>query len=163
MNTYVIVFRSSSLDSKIAACIAEYDALRDYYDKVEMMDADTVSVNYLYNYLLNCLRTGVTVCLVGEGLELVEDINAYAVFGNLVWFDNTIDDSEIDFAVDGIRDRHLYNYMLAETYFLGDNGAVPYRIAKTLNRLTPVKEIRDTVTELINEWKENGHNDGYEC
>lgn len=155
MNTCVIVFRSSSLDSKIAACVAEYDALRDDYEKVEMLDADTVSNNYLYNYLINCARqTDVTVCLIGEGLELVKEINACSVYGNLVWFDNTEDDSEIDFAVAGIRDRHLYNYMLAETYFFGDNGVLPYRIMKTLGRLTPVKTIRDTVTEFITDWKQ---------
>ena len=154
MNTCVIVFRSSSLDSKIAACVAEYDALRDDYDKVEMMDADTVSNNYLYNYLLNCVRQdGVTVCVIGEGLELVEEIKTYATYDNLVWFDNTVDDSEIDFAVAGIRDRHLYNYMLAETYFFGDNGVLPYRIMKTLGRMTPIKAVRDTVTEFINGWK----------
>lgn len=150
----VIVFRSSSLDSKITACVAEYDASRDGYVNVEMLDADTVSNDYLYNYLLNCLRNkSVDVRLVGEGLEFVKDIHTYSVYGNLVWFDNTVDDDDIDFEVAGIRDKHCYNYMLAETYFFGDNGILPYLIMKTLNKMTPIETIRNMVSEYIDNWR----------
>lgn len=153
MSAFVIVFRSSSLDSKIAACVAEYSALQDKYEKVEMVDADTLSYNYLYSYLLNCVRTdGVDVCVIGEGLKLTENVNNYAVYGNLIWFDNAIDDDDIDFVIAGIRDKRLYNYMLVETYFFGDNGVLPYRIMKNINKNTPIKVIRNTVAEFFADW-----------
>lgn len=154
MSTSLIVFRSSSLDSKIAASVIYYNNCRDNYKNVVLVDADTVSNNYLHDMLLESVREDETdVYVVGGGIEFISEI-AKEGDGNLIWFDNTIDDKDIDFAIDGIRDKHLYNYMLAETYFFGETGVLPYRYMKTYSEKMPIEKVKDAVTEFITDWKQ---------